>query len=285
MKVKLKEYATILLTLIFSMTLIVSCSDDDFDPKDEPLGPDTPGFFGETTSAVFVINPVINPGSSTTIEPGADRNNVRIMIEGVDTVYTDSTGLAVMRNIPVGQNNIFVGTNGDTVYLDVINEKDMYDLVLSYKPDITEFICPAVRYPYDSTAFVYVDSTNIDSIDFNVDNGKVYVFAEGEYDLADLNPYEITADSVLFFGAWDETAGSKTVFKGAVDVRGGSIRLRGIDIQGKVTLYADYFSAAFSTFNSADITGDGISLIRNIFETADYNVPASDAILVDNIFP
>jgi hypothetical protein len=281
MKIRLNEYAVLILVTIFSMMFIVSCSESDFEPKDEPLGPDTPGFFGETTSAVFVINPVINEGSNTTVVPGTERHNIRIMIEGVDTVYTDSTGLAVLRNIPVGSNNIFVGNNSDTVYLDVVTEKDLYDLVLSYKPESSEHICPSVRYPYDSTAFVYVDSTNIADLDFNEFDNKVYIFDEGSYSIGT----SITAENLLFFGSWNKDEGSKTTFTGNVDIRGGFIRLRGVKIEGKVTLYANNFSAAFCTFNSADITGNGISLIRNIFETADYDVPASNAILVDNIFP
>ncbi|HQP70522.1 MAG TPA: hypothetical protein PLK90_09000 [Clostridiales bacterium] len=267
---------------VISLGLIISCSDDDgTKPNDDPLGPETPGFYGETTSAVFVINPIINVGSSTTVTPGTDRNGIRIMINGVDTVHTDSSGLAVMRNLPVGINNILVGNNNDTVYLDVVNEKDMYDLVLSYKPETTEYICPAVRYPYDSTSFTFVDSSNFAVTDFNIDS-HVYIFAEGEYDFPDPNPYQITAEGALFFGAWDETTGSQTIFEDSIEVRGGNTRMRGIDVTEHIKVMANGFSAAFCSFGSADITGNGISLIRNIFTAGQATVPSSNAILVDN---
>ncbi|MBZ4416666.1 hypothetical protein [Myxococcus sp. RHSTA-1-4] len=43
--------------------VLVSCGDDD--------PPASPGRFGEVTSAVVLVNPVINQGSTTSVVPGS----------------------------------------------------------------------------------------------------------------------------------------------------------------------------------------------------------------------
>lgn len=65
-----RAYLTPLLALV-----LVACApprDDDDDDGDRR----TPGVFGESTSIVVVVNPLINDGSSTSVEPGTERRGV-----------------------------------------------------------------------------------------------------------------------------------------------------------------------------------------------------------------
>jgi len=59
--------------------------------------------------------------------------------------------------------------------------------------------------------------------------------------------------------------------------------MRGVTVSGIVTVNANGYSAAFCTFNNADITGNSVSLIRNIFTGTNVTVPSSSAVLLDNV--
>jgi len=68
------------------VALLVGCGDDD--------PPASPGRFGEVTSAVVLVNPVINQGSTTSVVPGGERSNVEFQVKDLPVAKTDSTGLA-----------------------------------------------------------------------------------------------------------------------------------------------------------------------------------------------
>ncbi|MFN7134939.1 MAG: hypothetical protein ACK4N5_22875, partial [Myxococcales bacterium] len=94
--------------------------------------------------------------------------------------------------------------------------------------------------------------------------------------------FTLTAERVLVFGAWSPIDGQRSTIEGDVTVRGGGNRLRGVKIIGKLTCNANNFSAAFCDFGSAEITGNGVSLLRNRFTVGQAKVPSSNAVLVDN---
>jgi hypothetical protein len=59
-------------------------------------------------------------------------------------------------------------------------------------------------------------------------------------------------------------------------------RLRGVRMNGMLSSPANGFSAAFSTVAGANITGNGVSLLRNVFVEGRATVPSTNAVLVDN---
>jgi hypothetical protein len=82
---------------------------------------------------------------------------------------------------------------------------------------------------------------------------------------------------------WDAIDGPQSVINGNLTVNGGSIRTRGIKVTGKVKSNANSYVAAFCTFNNAEITGNGITLLRNNFTgTATAPQSSSNSNLLDN---
>lgn len=273
MKYRILKQRALLMALAFPVVVLFSCGDD---PPPYGATADTPGDYGFSTSAAIVVNPVINRGSSTTIASGSERNNVAIAAGTMPTAYTDSTGLAVISGIPV-QQDLPLTFNTGSVLLDVMHTYELYDVVVSYTPSGVEYLFPPVRYPIDS-AFIYVEPSTFTPAMVNRQDGAVYVFAKGVY----AGDMTVTAEGVLLFGAWDEKTGPETVFGGDITVQGGNTRMRGIAVQGAITVRANTFEAAFCSFGSANISGNSVMLLRNEFTAGQATVPSSSAILVDN---
>ena len=254
--------------VILAVLLVYWGCDDD--PDDDPFD------YGLVTSAVIVVNPVINEGSTTNIQPGSIRDNVYIKADDLPAEYTDATGLAIITHLPV-DSNIPLTFDSGTVTLDVIQEKELYDCVVSVAYNNVQYIFPPVRYPIYGTGVLYLDPTN-DIADYIIEDNTVIVLSEGIYE----GNFEIRAEGVLIFGAWTPAQGPLSIIKDSVNVMGGRVRMRGLSIEGKITVRANNFEAAFCAFGSADISGNNVMLLRNEFTQGQAIVPSSSAILVDN---
>src|SRR5690606_32426774 len=103
----------IMRTILFAAISImaISCSDDD---GLDPGGSD----FGKVTSAVVIVNPVINAGSATTVTSGTQREGVSISAADLAAVSTNSTGLAVLRHLPTGM--VPIEFSSESVNLNVV---------------------------------------------------------------------------------------------------------------------------------------------------------------------
>ena len=258
------------LLLILSILLLTSCNKDS-----DPTPPDAAGTeFGKVTSAVVIVNPVINLGSTTSIIPGSQRDAVEITAGDLDIVSTDNTGLAVIKELPTGI--VPFSFSSGAIDLNVIQEKELYDIVVSYTPDGVQEIISAVRYPIGGEV---VRVSPGDDLAAAVASDNAIVFLDsGVYETSIV----VNATGVLIFGSWDEKEGSEVTIKGTLKVNGGNVRMRGITVDGLTTVNANGFSAAFCEFNNANISGNSISLLRNIFNGTEVSVPSSNAVLVDN---
>jgi hypothetical protein len=261
----LQKYAYLFLSLS-----ILSCGNDDNEPKPDAGGSD----FGKVTSTVIIVNPVINEGSTTTVAPGNQRSGVVIQAGNLPAVETDATGLAVVKNIPTG--SVPVKLSNGTVNLNVVAEKELYDMVLSYNANGTAEIIPAIRYSIGGTVVRVNNASDLINA-LKTDNAIVFL-EPGVYD----GNFEITAAGVLLFGSWDPIEGSLSTINGNLTVKGGGARMRGVAVSGTLTVNANGYSAAFCEFNNASITGNSVSLLRNVFTGSNVTVPSSSAVLVDN---
>jgi len=259
--------------LLFTVTLL-QCGDKSTESKGDLT--DTPGAFGDTTSAVIIVNPVINQGSSTTIESGTVRSNIEIKVNGLPPVTTDESGLAVVTGVPVGTAVPIIIEN-DTIFFQVFQERELYDVVVAYKNSMLQTIFPSVRYPIGSEMVILNAGDSISN--FISDDSTIVFLREGTYS----GNFEVRAEGILIFGAWSATAGPLAVIKDSIIVLGEHTRIRGVKIAGKITVRANFFEAAFCEFGNADILGDGIMLLRNTFTQGQAIIPSSSAILVDNI--
>lgn len=244
--------------------LVMGCGDDP---------PQSPGRFGEVTSAVVVINPVINQGSTTNVVTGTQRGGVAFTAANRDG-RTDSTGLALVEDLPTG--TVELKFDPGTYSFQVVQEKELYDVVLSYKDGTVQQLIAPVRYPIGGTVVEVEPGQNIAQA--AASDGTIIVLKPGTYP----GNLELRAANVLIFGAWSPLEGPLSIIEGDVTVLGGGNRMRGVKINGRLTSNANSFSAAFSDITSATITGNGVSLLRNRFTAGQATVPSSNAVLVDN---
>ncbi|WP_257454865.1 hypothetical protein [Archangium lipolyticum] len=244
---------------------LVGCGDDP---------PPATGRFGEVTSAVVVVNPVINQGSTTTLVPGSARSGVEFKAADLEPVRTDSTGLAVVEDLPTG--TVQLDFDPGTYSFQVAQEKELYDVVLSYRDGTVQPLFPPVRYPLGGAVVEVEPGGNIAQA--AASDNTIIVLKPGNYP----GNFDLRAAGVLIFGAWSPTEGPLSIIDGNVTVLGGSNRMRGVKINGRLTSNANGLSVAFSDIASATITGNGVSLLRNRFTAGQASVPSSNAVLVDN---
>lgn len=258
------EVRTLLMTVALAGLVTVGCGGPE---------PVAPGAFGEVTSAVVLLNPVINQGSTITVQPGATRADVEIRAADLEPVRTDSSGLAVITGLPTGTVPFELGEASTNVQ--VIQEKELYDIVLAWRGGSLTHVIPPVRYPIGGEVRVLAPGSRIQDA---LADDVIIVLEAGTYP----GNVEIREEGVLIFGAWSIEEGPLSTIEGDVSVFGGGNRMRGVKVSGKLTSNANGFSAAFSNLGSAYITGNSVSLLRNTFAEG-VTVPSSSAVLVDNI--
>ncbi len=263
----------LLLSLLFASA--AACGGD---PETTVVTTGTPGDFGTSTSAVILVNPRINQGSRTTVSPGLVRDGVEIGVEGTNLLsITDTAGIAVLSGLPTGDVTFDFGTGKLPVRIQ--QAREMYDVVVALDAAGVRTIFDPVRYPIGGTRVRVAPGGDIAAAAEK--DGTIILLAEGEYP----GGFEVKADGVLIFGAWSPTAGPLSVIEGDVTVRGGNVRMRGVSVTGTLHANANGFSGAFNSFGGAEISGNGVTLLRNKFPTggATVNVPSSNAVLVGNI--
>ncbi|MEN8194161.1 MAG: hypothetical protein ABFS12_15160 [Bacteroidota bacterium] len=263
----------LVLFLIPMLLLVNTCGDDEITSPDnggDPGGSD----FGKTTSVVIIVNPKINEGSTTTVKSGTQRENVSIKAADLETVSTDPTGLAVIKDLPA--DTVSLKFSSRSIDLNVVQEKELYDVVVSYTSNGVEEIIPAVRYPIGGTVITVKPG---DDLNDSLKADDIIVYMEPGIYNGDVT---INAEGVLLFGSWDEVEGSESIINGKLMVNGGNVRMRGVTVDSLTTVRANGFSAAFCEFNNADISGNLVSLLRNIFNGTNVKVPSSSAVLLDN---
>lgn len=254
---------------------LAACAPPRDDDDDNEGAGGAPGLFGESTSIVLVVNPVINQGSSTTVQPGDQRQGHRV--EVVDTAIvatTDETGLAVLSDVPTGE--VTLRFDSGSVTVNVQSERDLYDVVVAVRPDGVEHVIPPVRYPISGEVIVVEPGADLE--DAASEDGAIVLLKPGAYP----GNVELRAEGALLYGAWDPFDGSGSIIEGDVTALGGNTRMRGVRVEGSLTTSANGFSAGFNELGSATLTGNGVSLIRNVFESENATVPSSNAVLVDN---
>lgn len=264
--IKVVHSARVLL-LVASATSVTACG---------PRVPETPGGFGQLTSAVVLVNPVINEGSTTTGATGPVREGVAISSEGGTNAETDETGLAVVQRFTTGEATLTFDSG--SVELSGVQERELYDVVVSYTESGVQLILPPVRYPIASADITIVEAGG-DIAAAASEDGAILLLEPGHFP----GPIELRSEGVLIFGAWDPVDGPLSIIDGDVSVFGGNNRIRGVAVDGQITSAANGFSMAFSTVNGANITGNTVSLLRNEFIGGGVTVPSSSAVLVDNV--
>ena len=260
--------------IVAAHLVAAACGHRDDDDDDDEV----PGLFGDVASMVVIVNPVINQGSNTTVQPGAERGGIVVSIaETTPSVAdtTDDTGLAVLSPALTGPNSLRFEEAG-AITVQVVQQRELYDMVVAVRAGAVEEIVPAVRYPVGGDVVVVQPGESV--VEAAQEDGSIVVLAPGRH----TGNFEVRAEGVLLFGAFSlDSLEPNSVIEGDVTWLGGNGRMRGVGVAGALTTNANGFSAAFNRIDSASVTGNGVSLIRNTF-VGDAVVPSSRAVLVDN---
>jgi hypothetical protein len=179
-----------------------------------------------------------------------------------------------VEDLPTG--TVELDFNPGTYSFPVVEEKELYDVVVAYRNGTVQQIIPPVRYPIGGTVVEVAPGDDIARA--AASDNTIIVLAPGSYP----GNLELRAAGVLIFGAWSLEDGPLSTIEGNVTVLGGGNRIRGVKINGRLTSNANNLSVSFSDIASATITGNGVSLLRNRFTAGQASVPSSNAVLVDN---
>lgn len=254
-----------LFTITAALAMAAGCGGDD--------DPDLP--FGET-AVVVVVNPLPNEGNTTSPPAfaGTEYAGIEVDAEPGGSNTTDDTGLAVLRDLDAGDLDL-VFDGAASLPLAIAGEGDVYDLAVAH--DGAEVaLYPGFPIRYGVGGDIIVIATDGDAIEaLNTDDTIVF-FEDGIH----VGNLVIEGENVILFG--DSFEGEPVVVDGSIEVRGGSVRIRGVTITGDLTVFGNNFGMSFSTVQGAtQLNGQAISFLRNVF-CQGANVPSSNAALYDN---
>src|SRR5919106_5350199 len=169
-----------------------------------PSLPETPGRFGEVTSAVVIVNPVINAGSNTAVSSGPARDGVSLRAADLPSVTTDD-GLALVQDLPTGV--VPITFDSGSVNVSVVLEKELYDVVVAYTASGVEHIIAPVRYPLGSSITIVPAGADIAAL---ASDDAILLLEAGHFP----GPIELRSTNVLVFGAWDPEQGPLSTIDG-----------------------------------------------------------------------
>lgn len=245
---------------------LAACGGDD--------GIDSP--FG-ATSIFVVVNPPENQGNSAGVPAtfGTVRAGVDVDAQPGGAATTDATGLAIIDEDLVAGDVSLVLDGGPSVLGDIQTEGDVYDVAIAYD-GTTAQLYPGfpIHYPVGGE-IIEIASDADATIALGTDNAIVF-FEEGVH----VGNLLIEGSNVILFGqGFPETS---VLIDGNVEIRGGSVRLRGVTVDGDLAVFGNQFGMSFSVVRgAAQLNGQGISFLGNVF-CGGANVPSSNAALFDN---
>jgi hypothetical protein len=232
--------------------------------------------FGATTILV-VVNPPENAGNTAGLPAvmGTVQADVDVDIEPGGGDVTDVTGLALIDDdLDPGDISIVLD-GGPEVVGTIASEGDVYDVAIGYDGSAAA-IYPGFPIRYGVGGEIIVIATDGDAtVALNSDSTIVF-FEDGVH----IGNLVIEGENVILFGeGFPETS---VVIDGSVEVRGGSVRLRGVTITGDLAVFGNNFGMSFSVvLGATQLSGQSISFLGNVF-CGGVNVPSSNAALFDN---
>lgn len=243
---------------------LVACGDDP------PLSP-----FGET-SIVVVVNAPENDGNTAGVPAtfGTAQGDIEIDADPGGGDVTDATGLAVVTDLDVGNLSLIVD-DGPSIPMSITSEGDVYDTAVAYDGTAAE-VYPGFPIHYAIGGTVIDIATDADATEaLNTDDTIVF-FEDGIH----AGSLVIQGSNVILFG--EGFPDTSVVIEGDVEVRGGSVRLRGVTITGNLTVFGNGFGMSFSVVRgTTNLNGQAISFLGNVF-CKGASVPSSNAALFDN---
>ena len=263
--------------LIFTgiLLLALSCG------KDDPTPPDAGGTdFGQITSAMILVNPVINEGTSATLPAsGTVRENVSISSGNIDAVTTGAEGIAIIKGLPVGTAVPLTFDTGE-VTINVVQEKEFYDVIVSYDENGVQETIQEVRYALGGEVVKITTEMDNAAITTALKGGdKIVFFGPGIYEGLDIS---LTDNGVILFGSYDEETKEYTsIIKGNIAVQSKFVRIRGLIVEGDISLTGSDFASSYCVFVNATMPGNNVTLIHNEI-TGTASVTGNNVILLDN---
>ena len=232
---------------------------------------DTPGDFGKTTSIVIYINPEVNEGTTPKIEMGTEKTGITVKLEDKNPVYTDASGVAVLKNVPV-RSNLPISINNSIVYVNVLAQLDQYDVIIKYKDDTAEIVTEPVRHEFVEN--IKIADTIYTLSDQLSENNLIILLNTRVY----AGDVEIIGNNLCIMGAG---IGSNSVIDGNVTVYGNNVCITDVAVTGNLIVKRNNFQISYSEFNGIDIEREDVVILKNRITTT--NIMTDKVYLFDNV--
>jgi hypothetical protein len=276
---RFKMKSIIYLIFIGAAILLAGCDENNVTATDDEqlnIKPsELPGDYGNSTSVVVYVNPVINGGTTETVNIGNQRSGIEVRLENGKTVTTDENGIAVFKNLSE-RGNLPIFIEGQEIAVNISGDKDQYNILVGYKNNSAEIIYEPIRYQYYNTIRNPVNHGDLITV---LRENNLAIFLDDFVYEGDL---EIRGNNICIIGLWDEDEGPLSEINGNVMVYGNNIRISGIDINGGLIVKGNNFEISYSEIGYAEITGENVLLLNNYIVDGYVSVTSNNVFLVGN---
>lgn len=221
---------------------------------------------------VVIANPVVNGPHDTGVP--AEQGDVRQGLD-VDPIPGGSAatvdGVAVV-DVPVGAIDLRIGPAA--LPLEVLAEGELIDALVAVDGErARHFAGTPLRYPVGDMAVVRVDpdTSAMELARTLKSDDAIVLLTPGVY-VGDLS---IKGNRVVVFGAgWGDL---DVTIDGSVTIKGDGVRIRGVEITGKLDVTGDTVGVGFSrVLGTSSIGGRGGVFVHNVFcSTASVSTTAA----------
>lgn len=221
---------------------------------------------------VVIANPVVNSPHSAGVpaEQGDGRQGIDVdPMPGGSAATVD--GVAVV-DVPVGAIDLQIGPAA--LLLKVTAEGELIDAPIAFNGERAAYFAGTpLRYPVGGTGVIRIspDTPAMELSQTLKADDAIVVLTPGVY-VGDLM---IKGNGVVVFGAgWGDLA---VTIDGSVTVKSDGVRIRGVDITGRLDVTGDDSGVGFSrVLGTADIGGHGGVFVHNVFcSTASVSTTAA----------
>ncbi len=241
------------------------------------------GGFGERTTAVVVVNPVVNINSNFELGIDIEDFNISVDVSAADvpTVTVDENGVAIIEGLPTIDATLDLSIRGELTVdaqldVDVHTEGELFDIIVFATPLGVVEPFPRIKYALGDHRVVLGANESLAAFAGRTD--VTIVVAPGTH----AGPIGLIGDNLTIMGTCNDNGELESTIEGNLTIDGDNIRIRSLRVTGDLTINGNNVTVAFSEVGQVTINGDNVLLLRNTFRN-EAAVNGNDVLLVGNV--